>query len=489
MENMEKKKVSVLSCTLSELLQVGETGQSIRNTTIGGRLCIPEYQRPYVWGIKQINRLLSNIEEHWNVKVEQKPMFYLGSIILHKSPGKLNIIDGQQRITTMLLLNKFKDPSFRSGIRYTAPLSIKNIKKNLSYLKAVKEKDIYEFRDSHVFENLDLTQINLTLVVTSTEDLAYTFFETQNTGGIRLSGGDIVKAHHLRAICGKKIVNHQARRWENIEKEKVESIMQYLCKIRYWDNRKWRRYPFYRDEKNIKNELIEEFTERTLKNNEDISYYYSAVKVENGRKMQMHESNYKQLKQPLSDGNNSMDYINEYIALHDLLFNPAKKDYRISDSFYEMVEKLMHGQWGTVFLKELLEMAIISYVSRFGFYRLFESSLWLFRFVYSLRVSTGRNVREDSMFKMVYDYQFIDNILEVHTVEQLHHYLKKFRYDFDTKNTKANQSKDRHLQSLMAYFGNSNIKNIEHYAKNHKNFDKDLMESITKKIESSNEQK
>jgi len=485
---MENKNVSVLSCTLSELLQVQETAQTIRNSTIGGCLCIPEYQRPYVWGTKQLKRLLNDLEEHQRATVEPKPLFYLGSIILHKTSERLNIIDGQQRITTMLLFNKIKDDdSFKPGIRYTAPLSIENIKNNLSYLKAVKEKEIYEFRESDVFENLDFTQINITLVVTMTEDLAYTFFETQNTGGIRLSGGDIVKAHHLRAIRGKKIANHQARRWENIEKEKVESIMQYLCKIRYWDNRNWRRYPFYRDEKNIKSELLEEFSERTLKNNEDISYYYSAVKVENGRQMQMHESNYKQLKQPLSDGNNSMDYINEYIALHDLLFNPANKDYRISDSFYEMVEKLMHGQWGTIFLKELLEMAIISYVSRFGFYRLFESSLWLFRFVYSLRVSTGRNVREDSMFKMVYDYQFIDNILEVHTVEQLHHYLKKFRYSFDISNTEANQSKDRHLQSLVAYFGNSKMKTIEHYAKNHKDFDKDLLESIKNKIKSSND--
>lgn len=485
---MENNDVRVHSCTLAELLEAHQTGKTIGNTTIGGRLSIPEYQRPYVWGIKQINRLLYDLEEHRNLKVEQKPMFYLGSIILHQSSKGLNIIDGQQRITTMLLLNKFKNSdNYKSNIQYTAPLSIENIKKNLSYLKAVYEKEIYEFRDNRVFEYLDFSLLNITLVVTSTEDLAYTFFETFNTGGIRLSGGDIVKAHHLRAIQGKKLVNYQARRWEHIEKEKVESIMQYLCKIRYWDNRNWRKYPFWRDEKGIKSELLEEFTERTLNNCEDISYYYSAVKVENGRQLQMHESHYKQLKQPLSDGNNSMDYINEYIALHDLLFNrePAKRDYRISDQFYEMVEKMMHGHSGTIFLKELLEMAIISYVSRFGFYRLFESALWLYRFVYSLRVSTDRNVREDSVFKMVYDNQFIDNILEVHTVEQLHHYLKKFNYSFSTENAKEGLSKDCHLKTLLSYFGNSKIKNIEHYAKNPKDFDKHLMDAITTKIEDS----
>lgn len=38
----------------------------------------------------------------------------------------------------------------------------------------------------------------------------------------------------------------------------------------------------------------------------------------------------------------------------------------------------------------------------------------------------GRNVREDSIFKFVYDNQFIDNILEVYTTAELFNYLKKF---------------------------------------------------------------
>lgn len=481
---MENKLVKVHSCTLAQLF---EAEQSLVDVGIKGQLCIPEYQRPYVWEQKQINRLLNDLHEHNTSNVPDKPLFYLGTIILHQTHEALNIIDGQQRITTMLLLNKFKAPNFKSGIEYKSSSSIENIKRNVSYLKAVFEKDIYEFRDNTTIENLDFSKINVTLVVTSTEDLAYTFFETQNTGGVRLSGGDIVKAHHLRAIEGKKMINHQARRWEQIEKNKVESIMQYLCKVRYWDNRNWRKYPFYRDERGIKSELIDEFTERTLKNKEDVSYYYSAVKAENGRLMQMYESHFKQLKQPLSDGNNAMNYINEYIELYDMLFNPQKRDYRISDELYLMVEKMMHGQSGTIFLKELLEIAIVAYVSRFGFYRLYESALWLYRFVYSMRVSSGRNVREDSVFKTVYDNQFIDNILEVHTVEQLHHYLKKYSYEFNKDHTEPNQSKDKHLQSLKAYFGVDAFREIKHYADSPKEFDKHLMSAISKKISSTNE--
>lgn len=481
---MKNKDIKVISCTFQELLYAHLEEIPISNSEIVGRLTIPEYQRPYVWTEKQINRLLNDLNEYQQWADDEKPLFYLGSIILHQDGEKLYIIDGQQRITTMLMLGKIQSAEFKTILAYKTSLTIQNIKKNLSYLKAVKEKEIYEFKHSQIIEQLDFSKINITLIVTSTEDLAYTFFETQNTGGVRLSGSDIVKAHHLRAILSKKIVNYQARRWERMESEKVEHIMQYLGKIRYWDNRHWRRFPFYRDERGIKSELLDEFTERTIKTGEDISYHYSAVKFENGRQLQIYESQYKQLKQPLWDGNNSMDYINEYIDLYDLLFNKEKQDHRVPDSFYEFVDKLMHGQSGTIFLKELLEVTIITYVSRFGFYKITESALWLYRFVYSLRVSTGRNVREDSVFKLVYDNQLIDNILEVFTVDQLHHYLKKFTYTFNTENAEINRSKDMHIQTLRKCFGKNNLLEIDHYVKNPKQFDKDLINSISNYIKS-----
>lgn len=478
----ENKDVQVISCTFQDLLNTHLSNTVIPNSEIKGSLTIPEYQRPYVWTEKQINRLLNDLHEYQQWKDEEKPLFYLGSIILHQDGNKLNIIDGQQRITTMLMLGKLQSDYFTTSLEYKTSRTIQNIKYILSYLKAVKEKEIYEYQHSNIIEELEFSKINVTLVVTYTEDLAYTFFETQNTGGIRLSGSDIVKSHHLRAIASKKIVNYQAKRWEQIESEQIEHIMQYLGKIRYWNNRHWRRFPFYRDKTGIKSELLNEFTERTLKTDEDISYHYSAVKVENGRQLQMYESHYRQLNQPLWDGINSMNYINEYIELYDLLFNEEKRDYRVPDSFFEFVEKLMHGHSGTIFLKELLEIAIIAYVSRFGFYRITESALWLYRFIYSLRVSTGRNVREDSVFKLVYGHQFIDNILEVYTVEQLHHYLKKFSYQFDINNTGNNQSKDKHIQSLKVYFGRTAIKDIDRYVRNQKQFDKDLIDAISKKI-------
>ena len=474
----QKAGVEVVSCTFKDLIRTNH--DAIPGTGIKGQLFIPEYQRPYVWKEKQINRLLDDFIEYHKNTDPDKSLFYVGSIIVHQEDGKLKIIDGQQRITTLLLINSILNKNFKTGIQYTSTSSINNIKRNYAYLKSVQEKDVFDYADTEVLSYIDFDKINVTLVVTATEDLAYTFFETQNTGGVRLSGSDIIKAHHLRAIHSKKIINYQARKWEGIESEKVEAIIQNLTKIRCWDNRHWRRFPFYRDEKGIKEVLIEEFSENTKEDKDDISFYYSAVKNIDGRAFQMHESHYKQLKQPLSDGNNTLDYINDYVHLHDVLFNKSKRDYRVSDAFYEFNEKMMHGNSGTLFLKELLELSIITYVSRFGFHRLFEASLWLYRSIYSLRVSSSRNVREDSIFKFVYENQFIDNIIEVYTVDELILFLKKFKYMFNTDNLESNQSKDKHIKSLRNYF--KDFKVLADYKENPRAFDKAFLTAIVNTI-------
>lgn len=468
--------VQVASCTLQELLNTNQ--QPIPNTRIAGQLTIPEYQRPYVWSEKQINRLLNDLIEYQAIKEDIKPMYYLGSIILHQDDNQLKIIDGQQRLTTALLLQKIAHPQKQSGISYSSEKSIRNIQHNLSYLKSIQNKDIFDFRDSSVLEDVDFNAINVTLIVTDTEDLAYTFFETQNTGGVRLDGSDILKAHHLRAIPDKKNINYQARRWESIASSNVEYVVQLLTKVRFWDNRNWKQFPFYRDSSGIKNAIIDEYTLQTS-NNDDVSYYYSAVKNESGRLLQMHESTYKQLKQPLANGNNTLDFISDYISLQNLLFGKVN-DHRVDDDFYDFRDKVLHGENGTLFLKELFEIAMIAYVSRFGFYQLFEASMWLYRMVYSLRISMGRNVREDSIFKFVYDQQFIDNILEVYTTNELFNYLKRFSYTFSTDYLETKSVKGKHIETLQAYF--DGIEDIEEYKLHPKSFDKHLMNAINYKI-------
>ena len=66
---------------------------------------IPEYQRGYSWTIVHCDKLWQDIESFINSN-EEDPYFF-GTIIIDCSiNNRLNLIDGQQRTTTFLLLLK-----------------------------------------------------------------------------------------------------------------------------------------------------------------------------------------------------------------------------------------------------------------------------------------------------------------------------------------------------------------------------------------------
>lgn len=73
------------------------------------RFIIPSYQRPYVWGDEQINKLLSDFYDAFKEFEEGgDAYYYVGTVLLNKQ-NKGNktieqIIDGQQRFTTLWLI-------------------------------------------------------------------------------------------------------------------------------------------------------------------------------------------------------------------------------------------------------------------------------------------------------------------------------------------------------------------------------------------------
>ena len=65
---------------------------------------IPDYQRAYSWGEKQLNPFINDVLEHCNDD-SKSTTYYLGHYILENSKGstKFEIVDGQQRISTVYL--------------------------------------------------------------------------------------------------------------------------------------------------------------------------------------------------------------------------------------------------------------------------------------------------------------------------------------------------------------------------------------------------
>jgi hypothetical protein len=427
-------KIDVASCSIAELFS-----EKV-NDNIRGSLEIPEYQRAYVWGHKEIDKLLSDIGEH-NCKKDPKPMYYLGSVILYKHDERLSIIDGQQRITTLAVIQHIKDTNKVPKIKYASPVTIEKIRYNYNYLIDKKAK----------LDCVDFYKLNVTLVVTENEDDAYTFFETQNTGGVRLSGIDIIKAHHLREISpnGKRDERY-AIAWEKMKN--LKTVVELLIKARRWNALNWTDVPSDNDTQGIKNSIVEDFSEKTVDKSKKAAYMqiiatdnYSSISV----------SPYKlAIRQPLANGENFIDYLSQFAELHQRLFKPdTDTDIEIHTEYYNFNRKVIQYVDGTAYIKELYEIALLCYVNKFGVKDLYEASYWIFRYTYSKRVSVDKTVWEKSIPAFIRKNHYIfDIILNCFNHEQVIEQLKNFKYEFSETNTEGNTVKSRFINRVKDYF-------------------------------------
>ena len=78
-------------------------------------LSIPEYQRAYRWEVDKVEDLLSDLEEF--VVKRKVDEYYMGMILLYDNHGedRYEIIDGQQRLTTLLLMKYVMEGELKVG--------------------------------------------------------------------------------------------------------------------------------------------------------------------------------------------------------------------------------------------------------------------------------------------------------------------------------------------------------------------------------------
>ncbi len=86
---------------------------------VEGEFIIPSYQRGYRWESKQVKTLLEDIRYS-----DGKPYCLQPVVVRRRVDNKYELIDGQQRLTTIYILLKYIKDKFKSGI---------NIKYSISY--------------------------------------------------------------------------------------------------------------------------------------------------------------------------------------------------------------------------------------------------------------------------------------------------------------------------------------------------------------------
>lgn len=170
---------------------------SVKDLIEINNLAIPPYQRPYRWSTKNVRQLLEDILMSKNAG---KKNYRIGSIILHDNVGNgtLDLVDGQQRITTLYLLQNASRGELKNDLKYNHTDSFENIKSNHNFIKSWLKEYCNGQEDAYwdyVCESCEFVKI----VVTNLSE-AFQMFDSQNGRGKELEPYNLLKAYHIRAM-------------------------------------------------------------------------------------------------------------------------------------------------------------------------------------------------------------------------------------------------------------------------------------------------
>ncbi len=228
----------------------------------GKKFIIPDYQRPYNWDLEKCETLWEDIEQFSRTRESEKDDYFLGSIVSYTNEENLEIIDGQQRITSlMLLLRAFytqlermehEDPEIKERIdglksqieqclwevdEYSGKANNKEKIKILSDVATDTDREVlhsimktgnitksednytknYQFFLDSCYKyasknplswlKLCLTILNKCIILPikcNSQDTALAIFSTLNDRGMPLSDSDIFKAQMYKNIDSEK---------------------------------------------------------------------------------------------------------------------------------------------------------------------------------------------------------------------------------------------------------------------------------------------
>ncbi|MBK8611841.1 MAG: DUF262 domain-containing protein [Chitinophagaceae bacterium] len=125
---------------------------------------VPEYQRPYSWDEEHFTDLIQDL-----IDAKKDQEYFLGTIVVHKKDGVNDIVDGQQRLTTIMILlaclrDLIDDADFKSSIQ-------EKIIQKENIVDGIPEKIRIEVKDREIFNEV-IIQENGTKISKEGENLA-----------------------------------------------------------------------------------------------------------------------------------------------------------------------------------------------------------------------------------------------------------------------------------------------------------------------------
>lgn len=206
-------------------------------------LVIPSYQRPYKWTEKNIRELILDIQKGIEDANKYPNFKYrVGTVILYQENDTkpYEIVDGQQRILSFLLLKLCLNPNFTCSLlsaTFSDKVTLGNLHSNSDRIREwcssvdVGVKEAFDKALSEVLEVVVLTVNELSE--------AFQLFDSQNTRGRELYPHDLLKAYHLREIHDKYDMQRAVLKWESKDPKAIRELFDnYLFPLWNWSKRR-----------------------------------------------------------------------------------------------------------------------------------------------------------------------------------------------------------------------------------------------------------
>jgi len=366
------------------------------------KLNIPVYQRPYRWSEKHVSQLIQDIIHH-----QDKSSYRLGTVVVHKKDGKLDIVDGQQRLLTLALtiaamksriadsevfkLDKSKESQadLLQSLIITNAISIENLKHN----SVIIDQRLTALGDTQLEALANFLVNACTVVFITLDDLseAFQFFDSQNARGKSLEPYDLLKAYHLREMEHEpeQVQTDIIAAWEKEAKDDgalKEIFDDYLFRIKKWLKHEEGRY-FTKDDVDLFKGLNPD--------DKALPPYFSLYKMshhltdnynqDNVRKIDEQHLDYPfAINQVVLNGRRFFESTQHYVnVLKHLEQHPELSQFFVFTS----KEYPGKGRKGDQYVHNLFKCILIFYYDKFGEERLQQAGLLCFLWAYSLRIN------------------------------------------------------------------------------------------------------
>lgn len=368
----------------------------VKNILQKEQLTIPDYQRPYSWEKKNVIQLIDDLLFFMEQATKE---YRLGNLIIHNDKNDknaLNIVDGQQRLTTLSIIlylleynatnNSLLNSSFESDLSINKIIDNKNIIeekfKNYDSLKKEKLK-------SFILENCEFVYIEL-------YDLseAFQLFDSQNARGKALESYDLLKAFHLREM-ENETENEKlecVKKWEKyIDADKIGNILgNNLYRIRIWSEQN--------DASYLDKESIDEFKGININQIKQYPYLKSyllniSLTEDLNKNSLLNSLDFKvdfpfQINQIIINGKYFFKYVYHYSELFDKLFND--KNSKFNNFYKENTNYTGNWRQGDIYVKEMFQAIILTYYDKFGEVEFEKAYKELYKWAYFLRLKQSR---------------------------------------------------------------------------------------------------